>query len=49
MRQQAGLAILVILLGVAIRALRERLRDRKRRRHAARVGMKIDLVRPSPD
>ena len=49
MRQEAGLAILALLMGVAILALWGRLRDRQKRRRAARVGMKIDLIHSSRD
>jgi hypothetical protein len=46
MRHEAGLAILTLLLALATLALWSRLRDRQRRRRAARVGMKIALVPP---
>jgi hypothetical protein len=49
MRHEAGLAILALLLGLAIIALRGRIRDRQRRKRAARLGMRIDLVRSSRD
>ena len=49
MRQEAGLAILALLLGLAIFAVWGRLRDRQRRRHAARVGMKIDFIQSGRD
>jgi cytochrome c biogenesis protein CcdA len=49
MRYEAGLAILAMLLALAAAALRARLRDRQRRRRAARVGMKIELIRSNPD
>jgi len=49
MRQEAGLAILVLLLGLAIFAVWGRLRDRRRRRRAARLGMTIELIRSSQD
>jgi hypothetical protein len=49
MRQEAGLAILALLLGLAIFAVWGRLRDRQRRRRAARIGMAIELIRSSRD
>jgi hypothetical protein len=49
MRQEAGLTILAFLLGLAIFAVWGRLRDRQRRRRAARLGMTIELIRSSRD
>jgi hypothetical protein len=49
MRQEAGLAILTLLLGLAIFVVWARLRDRQRRRRAMRLGMKIELIRSSRD
>jgi Tfp pilus assembly protein FimT len=49
MRHDAGLAILALLLGIAVLAIRGWLRDRRRRRRDARLGMKIGLIRSSRD
>ncbi len=49
MRYEAGLAILAFLLGFAIFAVWGKMRDRQRRRRAARLGMKIELIRSSRD
>jgi len=49
MRHEAGLAILALLMGLALFALWRRLRDRQRRRRAARIGVKINLIRSSRD
>jgi hypothetical protein len=49
MRHEAGLAILALLMGLTLFALWGRRRDRQRRRRAARIGVKINLIRSSRD
>jgi hypothetical protein len=49
MRHEAGLAILTFLLGLASFAVWAKLRERQRRRRAARLGMRIDLTRSGRD